>query len=233
MFNEDKEWLDYRSSFSDLYDQTNYESALQSGVMAASHRLLERDYGADFYFDRVLEVGAGTGEHFQFVRHGFGQYTLTDMDPKALAVASRKLAIEEPEAVRFEVQTGSALNYPDDHFDRLIAVHVLEHIYEPHHAIKEWRRVIRPGGVLSILIPTDPGLAWRLGRSLGPRRKALQRGVAYDYIMAREHVNPCHNLIALLRHYCRGSKERWWPLPLASIDVNLFFAFHAIVEKER
>lgn len=224
---EDQEWLDYRSRFAEIYDQSNYESPLQSFVMGASHRLLERSFGPEAHFDRVLEVGAGTGAHLQFVRHRFGHYTMTDMDPKALVVARQKTVNQHQSDLRYEVQKGAALEYPNDQFDRLIAVHVLEHIYEPHLALKEWRRVIRKGGVLSVLIPTDPGLAWRMGRHLGPRRNAIQQGIAYDYVMAREHVNACNNLVALLRHYFPVAKESWWPLPVASIDLNLFFAFHA------
>jgi len=129
------------------------------------------------------------------------------------------------------MQTGSHLDYSDNTFDRLLATHVLEHIYQPHLALKEWLRVIKPGGVLSILIPTDPGLAWRLGRHLGPRKQAMAKGIPYDYIMAREHVNSCHNLVALLRYYFSDAKEAWWPFPVPSIDLNLFFAFHAVVKK--
>jgi phosphatidylethanolamine/phosphatidyl-N-methylethanolamine N-methyltransferase len=92
--------------------------------------------------------------------------------------------------------------------------------------------VLKDGGTLSILIPTDPGMAWRLGRHLGPRRNAIAQGIAYDYVMAREHVNSCNNLVALLRHYFPRSRESWWPLRVPSIDLNLFFAFHAKVVKQ-
>jgi SAM-dependent methyltransferase len=98
-------------------------------------------------------------------------------------------------------------------------------------ALKEWFRVLKPGGVLSILIPTDPGLAWRLGRNLGPRKNAIKQGIAYDYVMAREHVNSCNNLIAILRHYFPKAEEAWWPTPIPSIDLNLFFAFHTVIDK--
>ncbi len=178
-----------------------------------------------------MEVGAGTGEHVPFVRHRFDSYTLTDMDEKTLEVAKGKYGALHPDKLRFDTQSGSNLTYPDDSFDRLIAAHVLEHIYQPHLALKEWCRVIKPGGTLSILIPTDPGIAWRLGRHLGPRRNAIAQGIAYDYVMAREHVNPCNNLIAFLRHYFPDAQESWWPTPIPSIDANLFFAFHAIIQK--
>jgi ubiquinone/menaquinone biosynthesis C-methylase UbiE len=199
--------------------------------MQAGHRLAERPFDAGLNFEHVLEVGAGTGEHLPFVRHGFERYVLTDVDEKSLKVARRKLVGRHEGKLSFELQADGRLTYADNSFDRLVATHVLEHIYQPHLALKEWRRVLKNGAVMSILIPTDPGLAWRLGRHLGPRRKATQQGIAYDYVMAREHVNSCNNLIALLRHYFPGMREAWWPLPVPSMDLNLFFAAHAIMTK--
>jgi ubiquinone/menaquinone biosynthesis C-methylase UbiE len=228
---EDSAWLDYRARFADVYDQSNYASPLQSVVMRASHHLTEKKFGEHDYFEQVIEIGAGTGEHLSFVKHRFGQYVLTDLDAKTLEVAKNKLNSNSNGKLLFETQSGEKLSYADNSFDRLIATHVLEHIYQPHLAIKEWRRVVKNGGVISILIPTDPGVAWRLGRHLGPRKNAVAQGIDYDYVMAREHVNSCNNLIALLRHYFPDRTEAWWPLPIPSIDLNLFFVFHAVVNK--
>ncbi|MGJ7515568.1 class I SAM-dependent methyltransferase [Pseudomonas baetica] len=232
MHKEDKAWIDFREKFSELYDDSNYSSPLQSLVMRASHKLTEKAYNDESNFSKVLEIGAGTGEHVNFVQHNFEEYTLTDLDHKTLDIAKSKLEKNHRGKFKFEIQEGSQLKYEDNTFDRLIATHVLEHIYQPHLVLKEWVRVVKDGGVLSILIPTDPGLAWRLGRHFGPRRYAISQGIAYDYIMAREHVNSCHNLIAILRHYFPDAKESWWPLPIPSIDLNLFFSFHAIVNKK-
>lgn len=229
---EDKAWIEYRKLFSEIYDDSNYSSPLQSSVMRASHRLVEKIYGDRRRFGRVLEVGAGTGAHLPFVRHSFDEYILTDQDPKTLDVAKTKLAGAYDGRIGFDTQPATSLSYSDNTFDRLVAAHVLEHIHQPHLALKEWRRVLKHGGVLSILIPTDPGLAWRIGRHLGPRRNAIAKGIAYDYVMAREHVNSCNNLISILRHYFPESKESWWPMPIPSIDLNLFFAFHATVSKQ-
>lgn len=231
MENEDQVWLDYRARFADVYDQSNYASPLQSAVMRASHRLAEKRFQESEHFANVLEIGAGTGEHLGFVRHTFDQYVLSDLDEKTLEVAKGKLSDRFGSKLKFETQSGKGLSYADNSFDRLIASHVLEHIYQPHLELKEWRRVVKNGGILSILIPTDPGVAWRLGRRLGPRRNAVAQGIAYDYVMAREHVNSCNNLIALLRHYFPDRTEAWWPFPLPSTDLNLFFVFHAVVRK--
>ena len=231
MGNEDQAWLDYRARFADVYDEANYASPLQSAVMRASHRLTEKNFKESDHFSKVLEIGAGTGEHLGFVKHGFDQYVLTDLDAKTLEVAKGKLKDQFGSKLKYETQTAEGLSYADNSFDRLIATHVLEHIYQPHLALKEWQRVVKNGGILSILIPTDPGMAWRLGRHLGPRKNAITQGIAYDYVMAREHVNSCNNLIALLRHYFPDRTEAWWPLPIPSIDLNLFFVCHAVVNK--
>lgn len=231
MQDEDKAWVEWRNNFHALYDNANYSSSLQSKVMHASHRLLERPFSSDNVFANVLEIGAGTGEHTQFLRHQFERYVVSDQDEKTLEVAKTKIDPRMEGKFSFEVQTGESVNYPDNSFDRVIAAHVLEHIYQPHLAIKEWCRVVKNGGTLSILLPTDPGMAWRLGRMLGPRKQAYAAGIAYDYVMAREHVNSCVNLIAILRHYFPERKEAWWPTPVPSVDLNLFYAFHAIVRK--
>jgi ubiquinone/menaquinone biosynthesis C-methylase UbiE len=231
MKNEDKAWLDWRTKFADVYDESNYASSSRSQLMWASHRLAEKNFGKSDHFSKVLEIGAGTGEHLGFVSHTFDQYVLSDLDAKTLAVAKNKLNDKFGNKLRYETQSGGQLSYADNSFDRVIASHVLEHIYQPHLAIKEWMRVVKQGGVLSILIPTDPGIAWRLGRHLGPRKNAIAQGIAYDYVMAREHVNSCNNLIALLRHYFPDRTEKWWPFPIPSIDLNLFFVFHATINK--
>ena len=231
MENEDQAWLDYRQRFAGVYDQANYSSPLQAWVMRAGHRLAEKPFGPETHFGRVLEIGAGTGEHYAFVHHAVEQYILSDSDPEALAVARRKLSEPIPDKLGFELQSAQQLSHPEQSFDRVIATHVLEHLNQPHLVLKEWRRVVKDGGTLTVLIPTDPGIAWRLGRRLGPRRYAIAQNIAYDYVMAREHVNSCTNLIALLRHYFPSSLEAWWPFPIPSVDLNLFFAFHAVVRR--
>ncbi len=227
---DDPAWLEMRRRFADVYDESNYAEGLQGFVMRAGHRFSERRFGPAHRFERVLEVGAGTGAHFPFVRHAFGEYYVTDLDAKALEVAEKRAAPGARAGIRvFETQSAAELDYPDQSFDRLVATHVLEHLYHPHAVLREWRRVVRAGGVISVLLPTDPGFAWRAGRRFGPRRRSQRLGLDYDYVMAREHVNPLNNLIAFLRHDFPRRTEGWWPWGFPSMDLNLFYVCHAIV----
>ena len=107
MTNEDKAWLDYRARFADVYDNSNYSSPIQSAVMRASHRLSENKFHERDHFSKVLEIGAGTGEHLAFVRHGFDQYVLTDLDSRTLDVAKRKLDGKHLNKLAFETQNAA------------------------------------------------------------------------------------------------------------------------------
>ncbi|WP_455372058.1 class I SAM-dependent methyltransferase [Limibacillus halophilus] len=224
---EDQEWLDWQARFHETYDEENYAPTLQSRVMNAGHAFLERSLREGPERPRILEVGTGTGAHLAFVDPGYATYLMTDLNPAVLEVAKAKAERLGAGAASTAVASALDLPYEDASFDRLIAAHVLEHLPEPHRALKEWRRVVRPGGAISILVPTDPGFAWRMGRHFGPRRQAMARGLPYDYIMAREHVNACVNLLALIRHYFPERSEHWWPFRLPSVDLNLFVAIHA------
>lgn len=48
------------------------------------------------------------------------------------------------------------LPYPDNHADAACAVHVLEHFYQwdVHGILKEWLRVLKPGGKLILELPS-------------------------------------------------------------------------------
>lgn len=208
------------------YDRLNTGPTLAGQLLDSSHRDLERTLRSGLRFDRVLEVGAGTGHHLRFVSHPYREYCLTDASEAMLAQARAKYPSARYPALRTERQDAKALSYPDASFDRLIATHVLEHIPDPVTALTEWNRVVRPGGVISLVLPCDPGMLWRLGRHFGPRRNARRAGLQYDYLMATEHINAIFNLVTLVRFHFADRDERWSPLRVPLADLNLFYICH-------
>lgn len=219
---EDPMWLAWQDAAPRIYDKTYYQgNSIVSHINTAGHWLLERRFSANDHFERVLEVGAGTGIHLGYVRHKFGRYVMTDLSPQLLDKARERYAGRAD--IDYAVCDATALDYDDKSFDRLISVYNLEHLPQPHHVLTEWRRVLRPGGVLSIAIPLDGGLAWRLGRYLTTRRSFAREGLDLDYIIAREHINPSYNLISLIHHYFGQRWEGWYPLRIPSVDLNLVY----------
>ena len=198
----------------DLYDGDRYRACTltgdpTSGAGGLLHRLLE---GGQARTPRsaVLEVGANRGEHLGFVRHDWDEYVLLDLTPPDASSRSGW-----PVGARFVAGDAHALPFPDARFDRTIMTCVLHHLEDPEHALVELRRVTRPGGRISILLPTDPGLAYRAVRALTSGLKATRAGRAVEERLshAREHRNHYASLLTLLRHVMRADTIRLRPFP--------------------
>ncbi len=56
----------------------------------------------------------------------------------------------------------STLPYEDDSFDYVVCVEGLEHIENPHQAVREFGRVVRPGGHLVVSVPNILNVEERL-----------------------------------------------------------------------
>jgi phosphatidylethanolamine/phosphatidyl-N-methylethanolamine N-methyltransferase len=223
---EDPDHDEYLSRWSEIYERANYQAGLSAYFLRKSHAWSERPFSEHVHFPKVLEVGAGTGIHLSFVRHTFDEYWMTDVNIPFLERALASDVRRTRGKVCVDRQDAAALTYPENTFDRLIATHILEHLPQPHDALREWVRVVKPGGCLSLVLPCDPGVAWRVGRAIGSRGKFIEAGIDYDYWMAREHVNPINNLVAFVKHYFPEVRDQWLPLRIPSMDLNLFYIAH-------
>ena len=103
---------------------------------------------------RVLEVGVGEGEISDRVRERYPDATVVGIDllDKELAVQWR-----QREAIGAFADV-ARLPFPDDAFDLVLGIEVLEHVTSPGRALTEIRRVGRESFVLSV--PREP--VWRI-----------------------------------------------------------------------
>ncbi len=220
---------EYLNLWSSLYENVNYNHGIVGYFLQKSHEWAESYFQPGKHFEKVLEVGSGTGTHLKYIRHSFEQYHLTDLNPPFLD----KIELEESFSVSGKVvismENATNLSFPDNSFDRVISAHLLEHLYRPHEVIHEWVRVLKPRGTLTLLLPCDPGMLWRFGRYSVVRNKWIKAGIDYDYWMAREHVNPINNLVSFVRYYFPEKTECWMPTRIPSIDINLFYIAHIVV----
>ena len=133
--------------------------------------------------------------------------------------------------VKLVKYNGKNLPYPDENFDRIIISHCLEHILSPEEFLSEMMKKLKKGGILSISLPTDPGLAWRLGRlfvGLFKVNKTYKISFEdFEYMNATEHVNSIFNLISIIRYNYKNSfEEYFYPLKIKSSDLNLIYNAH-------
>jgi SAM-dependent methyltransferase len=98
--------------------------------------------------ERWLDVGCGDGRTAGVWLAGRGtEYVGVDVSSTAVAQA-RELGLDAR-----VIDDASQLPFEDDTFAGVIAVEVLEHLFEPQRAVAEFRRVLRPGGVLFVSLP--------------------------------------------------------------------------------
>ncbi len=57
------------------------------------------------------------------------------------------------EHVDYVLDATSLASVEDGKYDFLLACHVLEHVANPLKALKEWNRILKPGGAIVILLP--------------------------------------------------------------------------------
>ena len=208
--------------YSDFYSQMigKDSTGILSRLWRYPHKLMEKPFKTNDGF-KILELGTGEGEHIEFVADDYSEYIALDLDSSRLSHVSA-MGIK-----KVHPQQGDAnlLNFPSSSFDRVIATCLLAHLKEPETALLEWRRVLKPGGSLSIYIPCEPGIALRVFRNLFTKRKATKLGyVGYDLFIARDHLNAAERLCVLLSHAFEDDliDFNFMPFKLKSWYLNLF-----------
>jgi SAM-dependent methyltransferase len=138
------------------------ELYLRRGAGEASHRcdantrFAARDLAAEMLLRlelrpgmRVADVGCGSGQHLarfaEAVAPG-GEAVGYDFSPDAVAQARGR-------GVLAEVADAAALPAPDAAFDALASSFAVYYVADLARAVAEWRRVLRPGGVVAVSGP--------------------------------------------------------------------------------
>jgi ubiquinone/menaquinone biosynthesis C-methylase UbiE len=114
--------------------------------------------------ERVLDIGTGLGivafEALEHVRPE-GEVLGIDLSTRMIASASAKrltLPIAAQHAIAFEEMDAEALALEDESFDVVVSLFALLHFPNPDVALREMKRVLRPGGRLVIAVGSRPPL---------------------------------------------------------------------------
>lgn len=204
------------------------------------NRALERRYAHDDMFARILELGAAHGEHAKFVRHGFDLYLMTDIVDRKIDLAAIGAASQSSSGQRkFEFQLADAekLMFPDGHFDRSVHTCLLHHLGDPESALREMKRVVRSGGIVSIYLPNDPGFIYRLvqqattGRLQRRVLKSQEYSISEGYLRALEHPNHYLAINEMILEVFKSDeiKRTNFPFRVASFNFNFFSVFHITI----
>jgi len=143
---------------------------------------------------RVLEVGVGSGMNLPFYASGVREVVGVDPSEELLAMARKRAAVASAPVT---LTRGSATSMPldDASFDTVVMTWTLCSIPDPSAALREMRRVLKPGGALLFIehgLSPEPNVArwqhrltplWRRfagGCHLDRKIDDLLRGAGFD-----------------------------------------------------
>ncbi len=167
------------------YTHGHHESVLRS------HRWRTAENSAAYLLphltsdQRLLDVGCGPGTLTLDLAGRVGSVTALEQTADALDLARAEAARQNATDVEFAVGDVHDLPFPDDGFDVVHAHQVLQHVADPVQALREMRRVTRPGGIVAVRDSDYAAFAWypaatgagRVGGAL-PAVRPGQRGRA-------------------------------------------------------
>jgi SAM-dependent methyltransferase len=121
----------------------------------------------------VLEAGCGVGAQTVTLaqRSPGAQFVSVDISPDSIAEAKRRTDSAGLTNVRFRQADIFSLPFDPESFDHVFVCFVLEHLAQPVEALVELKRLLRPGGTMT-LIEGDHGSAY-----FHPDSGAAQRAI--------------------------------------------------------
>jgi len=165
------------------------------------------DYAAKIGAKKILDFGCGTG---------LLSYALATHDRNILAVDIQfnplkliKQKIDFPNNIHFVEANLLQYDVAEKNFDLIVALDVLEHIKNLDEYILEFKKLLKPGGVILISGPTENFL-YKIGRKLAGEK------FTGDY-----HVSNIHRIKQQFSKQMKTKtiKRLIWPVTLFEIFV--------------
>ena len=102
--------------------------------------------------ESLLEIGCGAGAVLGVLGRAVSNLKLAgiDLEDKQIEYAKNYLGSLDLSSVDLRVGDAASLPWQDNSFDRLYAMWFLEHLPDPLQVLKEARRVLKPGGTITI-----------------------------------------------------------------------------------
>lgn len=207
----------------------------REAFMLAWHETLPKNYGFVEAFNqgyvakldvppgsRTLEIGAGIGAHLAFEDLEAQDYYVIEFREEFCRRLEQLLPADH--VICGSIEERQPL--PDGSFDRIIAIHVLEHLRDLPRALEEISRLLRPGGMFDVVLPTEGGFAYEVARKISAERMFRQRFRSdYTPIIRNEHVNTFEEVRSLMTALFTVESSRYFPGVLPGPELNVCAGF--------
>lgn len=104
----------------------------------------------------VLDVGTGTGHTALALAPTAREVIALDITTPMLEAAKRLASERHVTNIRFEVGDAQALPYTSESIDLVVCRKAAHHFYQVPQAVREWARVVKPGGKVLLVDSISP-----------------------------------------------------------------------------
>jgi SAM-dependent methyltransferase len=173
----------------------------------------------------TLEIGAGMGAHSKFEDLTRQQYYCLEY---RRAFCDELLKVFPADRVRHgDIEQRQP--WPDGFFDRIVAIHVLEHLRNLPLAVAEIRRLLKADGCFDAVLPCEGGVVYTVARKMSAERLFRKRfGMDYTPIIRNEHVSTFKEIVEELERVFHVRARSFFPLLLPVSALNLCVAFRLV-----
>lgn len=174
---------------------------------------------------KTLEIGAGLGEHAKYEDLTRQEYHFLEYRKEFCDEIKKRF----PHLGVHCADIHQRIPFEDHSLDRVVAVHVLEHLVNLPVALKEIDRVLKPEGVLDIVIPCEGGVAHTLGRKVSAER-LFKKNFKMDFtpIHKNEHVNTFEEIMAVLDDSFKIETSSFFPTKIPYFHLNFCAGFRLV-----
>lgn len=171
---------------------------------------------APFLGRRVLEVGTGIGIFTQRLLERAESVVGVDIVPEFVEIARRKFT-GNPKIEVHEADMGAGIPafLAGRSFDTIVCSNVLEHIEDDERTLRDFHRLLEPGGKVVLIVPQYPWLYNGLDSNDGHFRRYRRADLESKMARARLAVvhASCFNMTGIFGWFVNGSLLRRQDLP--------------------
>ncbi|OJX68170.1 class I SAM-dependent methyltransferase [Magnetospirillum sp. 64-120] len=151
----------------------------------------------------VIEYGAGIGNIARMVRPQVSRLTLVEPALNLLPRLRERFADDPAVTVAGASIEEHAALQPEASYDAVMLVNVLEHVVDDGLVLRQFHRLLRPGGHLLLFVPALPALFSKMDKILGHHRRYRRVELSDAVQSAGLTVRRCHYLDA-------AGALAWW-----------------------
>ena len=126
--------------------------------------------------DQILEIGIGTGLSFKYYPEKTKVVGI-DISPDMLKLAKKKLDKNQISGKYISLMNGEELSFPDNTFDKVVAMYVISVTQNPKKLVDEMKRVCKKNGEIYLVnhfsLEQDNSFVKLFEKSLMPISKVL------------------------------------------------------------